>query len=66
MFAPALIDGRPCIDIANMVDGAGIVALPGVPESKLVVNIVCGEALLSASVLPDRFKDCRVGNSNDF
>ena len=35
-------------------------ALPGVSESKLILNVVCGRQRLSCSVLPDKFKDCRL------
>jgi predicted acylesterase/phospholipase RssA len=61
MFAPAMLDGRPCVD-GGMFDEAGIVALPGVPASKLVVNVVCSRRALLSSGLPDRFADCRVSH----
>jgi len=35
-------------------------ALPGVPKSKLVLNVVCGRSRLSSSVLPEKFNDCRL------
>lgn len=35
-------------------------ALPGVSESKLILNVVCGRQRLSCSVLPEKFKDCRL------
>jgi hypothetical protein len=38
----------------------GLMALPGVSESKLILNVVCGRQRLSCSVLPDKFKDCRL------
>ena len=37
-------------------------ALPSVPASNLVVNIVCGRGRIASSVLPERFKDARVRN----
>ena len=61
MFAPAVIDGRPCVD-GGLFDAAGIMGLPGVPESKLVVNVVCGPNALPSSQLPDKFRDCRVSS----
>ena len=54
-----MVEGRPHID-AGFMDEAGIMALPGVPESKLVVNIVCSRNAITSSVLPDQYKDCRV------
>ena len=59
MFAPVMVEGRPHID-AGFMDEAGIMALPGVPESKLVVNIVCSRNAITSSVLPEQYKDCRV------
>ena len=41
-------------------DDGGLMALPSVPPSNLIVNIVCGRGRIGSSVLPDRFKDARV------
>ena len=41
-------------------DSGGLMALPSVPASNLIVNIVCGRGRIGSSVLPDRFKDARV------
>ena len=41
-------------------DSGGLMALPSIPASKLIVNIVCGRGRIGSSVLPDRFKDARV------
>ena len=41
-------------------DDGGLMALPSVPASNLIVNIVCGRGRIRSSVLPDRFKDARV------
>ena len=38
-------------------------ALPSVPASNLIVNIVCGRGRIRSSVLPDKFKDARVRRS---
>ena len=38
-------------------------ALPSVPPSNLIVNIVCGRGRIRSSVLPDKFKDARVRTS---
>ena len=35
-------------------------ALPSVPPSNLIVNIVCGRGRIRSSVLPEKFKDARV------
>ena len=35
-------------------------ALPCVPPSNLIVNVVCGRGRIRSSVLPERFKDARV------
>ena len=59
MFTPVMVEGRPHVD-AGFMDEAGIIALPGVPESKLVVNIVCSRNAITSSVLPEQYKDCRV------
>lgn len=59
LFAPVMIDGSPHID-GGVFDDGGLFALPGVPPSNLVVNVVCGRTRLGSSILPDRFKDARV------
>ena len=41
-------------------DDGGLMALPSVPSSNLIVNIVCGRGRIRSSVLPDKFKDARV------
>ena len=59
LFAPVMIDSYPHID-GGVHDAVGLMALPGVPESKLILNVLCGRSRLSCSVLPDKFKDCRL------
>ena len=41
-------------------------ALPSVPPSNLIVNIVCGRGRIRSSVLPEKFKDARVRTSLPF
>ena len=41
-------------------------ALPSVPASNLIVNIVCGRGRIASSVLPLRFQDARVRNHIHF
>lgn len=41
-------------------------ALPSVPPSNLIVNIVCGRGRIRSSILPDKFKDARVRTSLTF
>jgi len=59
LFAPVVVDGTPHID-GGVFDDGGLMALPGVPPSNLVVNIVCGRGRLASSVLPEKFKDARL------
>lgn len=62
MFAPAIINGRSYYD-GGIYDEAGLMALPGVPSSKLIVNIICGDYALKCSTpeaLPEKYKDCRL------
>lgn len=35
-------------------------ALPSLPASNLIVNVVCGRGRINSSTLPERFKDARV------
>lgn len=59
LFQPVLIDGSICID-GGVFDKSGMMALPGVPSSNLVVNILGTGHKLKTSVLPERFKDAKV------
>jgi predicted acylesterase/phospholipase RssA len=60
LFQPVWIDWFPHID-GGVFDDAGMMALPGVPESSnLIVNIVCGSERAPTSLPPERFKDARV------
>jgi predicted acylesterase/phospholipase RssA len=59
LFQPVMIDSRPHID-GGVWDDGGLMALTSVPESKLVVNIVCGRGRIGSSKLPEKFKDARV------
>lgn len=59
LFAPVLVDGSLCID-GGVFDDGGCMALPGIPESELVVNIVCGRNRLGSSILPEKFKHARL------
>lgn len=59
LFQPVMIDGRPHIDGGGF-DDCGLMALPCVPPSNLIVNVVCGRGRLSSSKLPDRYKDARL------
>lgn len=52
-------DRRLHID-GGVWDDGGLMALPSVPPSNLIVNIVCGRGRIRSSVLPDKFKDARV------
>ena len=54
-----MINNSPCYD-GGYFDEAGLFGLQGVPESKLIVNIICGSYALNSSKLPDKYKDCRV------
>lgn len=54
-----MINNSPNID-GGLFDRAGLLGLPGVPTSKLIVNIVSGRETISSSILPERFKDCRL------
>lgn len=35
-------------------------ALPSLPASNLIVNVVCGRRRINSSILPEKFKDARV------
>ena len=59
LFSPVMIDSYPHID-GGVHDSVGLMALPGVSESKLILNIVCGRARLHCSKLPEKYKDCRL------
>lgn len=48
LFSPVLIDNFPQID-GGLFDACGLMGLPGIPDSKLVVNIVMGRTRLSLS-----------------
>lgn len=50
LFQPVMINNFPHID-GGVFDHAGLMALPGIPPSKLIVNIVCDHARLVVSNL---------------
>lgn len=45
LFQPVLIDGWPCVD-GGTFDWNGAMALSGVPNSNLLVNVLCGRSQL--------------------
>lgn len=62
LFQPVMIDSVPHID-GGIHDSVGLMALPGVPESKLILNVVCGRSRLSSSSIsniPEKFQKCRL------
>jgi NTE family protein len=59
LFEPVVIEGTTCID-GGLFDDAGLMALPGVPPSGLVVNVICGKGKIGSSKLPERFKGAKV------
>jgi NTE family protein len=61
LFQPALVDGSLCID-GGVFDTSGMMALPGIPASNLVVNIVCGMQRMKSSKLPEKYSNARVRN----
>jgi hypothetical protein len=64
LFQPVMIDGAPHIDGACF-DQAGILGLPGLPPSKVCVNVVCSRLQSFWSVLPAAHKDGKVRNAFD-
>jgi NTE family protein len=59
LFQPVVIDNLPHID-GGVFDDSGLMALPGVPESNLIVNVVCGEGRESSSQLPPHLPNALV------
>lgn len=59
LFAPVVVDNESLID-GGVFDDGGLMALPGLPSSNLVVNIVCGRGRIESSVLPSEYKDARL------
>jgi predicted acylesterase/phospholipase RssA len=59
LFHPVMIDSRPHID-GGVFDDAGLMALPCIPPSNLIVNVVCDRSRISSSVLPEKYKNARV------
>jgi NTE family protein len=59
LFQPVFIDNSPHID-GGVFDDIGLMALPGVPSSGLVVNVVCGELWRVASNMPAHCKGAQV------
>jgi len=59
LFQPVMIHGRPHID-GGIHDDSGMMALPCVPPSNLIVNVVCGRGRIASSRLPERFRHCRL------
>ena len=54
-----MVDGRPHID-GGLYDDGGLMALPSIPRSNLIVNVVCGRGRIASSVLPERFRHARL------
>jgi len=54
-----MINDSPNID-GGLFDRAGLLGLPGIPQSKLIVNIISGRETISSSILPEKYKDCRL------
>jgi NTE family protein len=59
LFQPVLIDEKLHID-GGVFDDGGLMALPSIPSSNLIVNVVCGRGRIKSSVLPEKFKDARL------
>jgi predicted acylesterase/phospholipase RssA len=59
LFQPVIIDNTPHID-GGVFDDSGLMALPGIPDSNLIVNIVCGEGREASSVLPPHLSHAKV------
>lgn len=59
LFQPVWIDSAPHID-GGVFDHCGIMGLPGVPSSLLVVNVVFGAGRAYASALPEMYKHAKV------
>lgn len=59
LFQPVKVDNTVCID-GGIFDNYGLMALPDVPESNLIVNVIFNPMGLNANVLPPKFKDARV------
>ena len=61
LFQPVMIDDSPHID-GGVFDNSGLMALPGIPFSNLIVNIVFGHGRLNSSIreLPARFSNAKV------
>ena len=59
LFQPVMVDGRPHID-GGVYDDGGLMALPSIPSSHLIVNVVCGRGRIASSVLPEQFKHARL------
>jgi NTE family protein len=58
-FQPVSIDNRLHID-GGVFDDGGLLALPSVPPSNLIVNVVCGRGRIGSSVVPKQFKGARL------
>lgn len=63
LFQPVIIDSSPHID-GGVFDDVGLMALPGVPTSKLVVNVVCGELWRVSSNKSDHCNDVQVATQS--
>lgn len=59
LFQPVWIDSSPHID-GGVFDHCGIMGLPGIPASLLVVNVVFGAGRAYASALPEGYKHAKV------
>jgi len=59
LFQPVNVDGAICID-GGVFDTSGLMALPGVPESNLIVNVIFSASGLDIKVLPEKYKNARV------
>ena len=59
MSAIVQVNGRLSMD-GGLFDDAGLVGLPGIPSSNLIVNFVCGRSRIHSSKIPEKFPDARV------
>lgn len=59
LFQPVSIDGYPHID-GGIFDDVGLMALPGLPSSNLIVNIVFDRSSLSTRKLPMHLQHAEV------
>lgn len=59
LFQPVYINWYPHID-GGIFDDCGMMALPGIPSSKFIVNLVCGYERAPTSMPPEQFQDAKL------